>query len=209
MGTLEQPLGGTMTSYSQYGEDLRAWEICGRRGLRNGRMLEIGAWHPIDKSNSRLFIEAGWDAVLIEPSPAGIVALAKEYNDHPRVNVCAYPLTVHGGTVRMHLSDDALTGETIPEQWKEAGGFYGCVDMMSMSLEAFFHQYGGDFQVCSIDVEGLSVDLFCEMMRIGPRPRVVIVEHDNRHVELMGMAQAAGYQQTWLNGTNTVLEWRG
>lgn len=201
--------GDGVTGYSQHGEDSRVWAIAEHWGIVRGRVLEIGAWHPIDKSNSRLFIENGWNAVLVEPAPKPLSDLVSRYNGDDEVLVLGFPITVHGGTIRMHLTDDALSGETIPEQWRESGGFYGSADMNSMSVAAFLSQYGGDFDVVSIDVEGTSVDLFCELLNCGPRPRVVIVEHDRRLVEVNGIAERAHYRQAHVNGTNVIFEWTG
>ncbi len=176
-----------------------------------GRILEIGAWNPITLSNSRLFIEAGWEAVLVEPSPCSLAALAREYRDNPRVTLLAAPVTVHGGIINLELTDDALSGETIPEQWSKDGGFYGRAKFLSISMEELLTHFGGDFDVLSIDCEGTSVDLFAEMIRCGPRPRVVIVEHDARHVELAQIAASGNYRmvQGFPNGTNAVYEWTG
>lgn len=198
-----------MNSYSQYQEDLKALEILDRWKVGQGRLLEIGAYDPKTLSNSRLLIEDGWEAVLIEPSPAHIATLAREYRDNPRVTLLAAPVTVHGGIITLELTDDALSGETIPEQWREQGGFYGRAKYLSISMEDLLCHFGGDFHVVSIDTEQTSTDLFCEMLKHGPRPRVVILEHDARHVEIAQMAEAANYRQAHLNGTNVVLEWQG
>jgi FkbM family methyltransferase len=198
-----------MTSYSQYQEDAKVVHILDQRGITKGRVLEIGAWHPITLSNSRAFIEAGWEAVLIEPSPKSVADIAREYRDNPRVTLLAAPVTVHGGIITLELTDDALSGETISEQWRKDGGYYGRAKYLSISVQELFTHFGGDFDVVSIDTELSSADLFFEMLRIGPRPRVVILEHDNRIVEIMGQAEPSGYRQVHLNGTNIILEWQG
>ena len=198
-----------MNSYSQYQEDAKVFEILDLWQIGQGRILEIGAYDPKTLSNSRAFIEDGWEAVLIEPSPAHIASLAREYRDNPHVTLLAAPVTVHGGIITLHLTDDALSGETIPEQWKEQGGFYGHAKYLSISMQELLVHFGGNFDVVSLDVEGFSVDLFNEMIKCGPRPRVVIVEHDARHVELAHIAEAAHYRQVHLNGTNAILEWTG
>jgi hypothetical protein len=198
-----------MNSYSQYGEDRKALEILEKWAHGSKRVLEIGAWHHEDKSNSKLFIDAGWGAVLVEPSPAGLHDLTAAYCDREDVVVVGSPVTVHGGFVRLVLSDDALSGEAIQEQWRATGGYYGGAWFNSLSVAELFAQFGGDFAVCSIDTEGTSVDVFAEMLNCGPRPRVVILEHDNRLVELAGIAEAAHYRQAHCNGTNVILEWTG
>lgn len=197
--------------YSQYGEDDVAVGLLTRWIDQPGRVLEIGAWHPTDKSNSRLFIERGWEAVLVEPSPKSLADLAREYSVNPKVTIAGFPITCHGGTITMHLTDDALTGESIPAQWKESGGFYGTAVMNSMSMLEFVRQYGGDFQVVSIDAEGTSVDLFNELVNAGPRPRIVILEHDDRHAEIAAISRRANYRTVvgYPEGTNTILEWQG
>jgi FkbM family methyltransferase len=197
-----------VNSYSQYQEDARVMEILDRWKIGQGRLLEIGAYDPKALSNSRAFVEDGWEAVLIEPSPKHVASLAREYHDNPRVTLLAAPVTVHGGIITLELTDDALSGETIPEQWREKGGYYGRAKFLSISVQELFNHFGGNFDVMSIDTEGFSVDLFTEILRCGVRPRVVIVEHDSRHVELAQIAEAAYYRQVHLNGTNAILEWR-
>lgn len=194
-------------SYSQYAEDLKVQELLKKRGIETGHLLEIGAWNPVTLSNSRLLIEAGWSAFLVEPSPKPLADLVKFYADNPNVTVFGFPITVGGGSIAMALTDDALSGEAIQEAWREKGGYYGFATMMSMSMRDFLQQYGGDFEFVSIDVEGASVDLFSELVVAGARPKVVIVEHDNRIVELSGIAEAANYRQAHINGTNVILEW--
>lgn len=53
--------------YSQFYEEtfiLKAVEKC-----EGSRFLDVGAFHPTDKSNTRALYEAGWSGVMIEPSP--------------------------------------------------------------------------------------------------------------------------------------------
>lgn len=196
-------------SHSQYSEDLRALVILKRWNITSGRILEIGAWHPISLSNSRMFIEAGWRAVLVEPSPTKLEDLAREYFDNERVQVVCAAIQPVDGWVMLNLSQDALSGESIPKQWKEKGGFYGRAWYPGVSFPSLIARTGGDFQVVSIDTEGTSVELFASMLQTGMRPRVVIVEHDGRAVEVNQIAEAAHYRQECINGTNVIFEWTG
>jgi FkbM family methyltransferase len=200
-----------LNSYSQYQEDAKVFEILDRWQIGQGRMLEIGAYDPKQLSNSRAFIEDGWEAVLIEPSPAHIASLAREYRDNPHVTLLAAPVTVHGGIITLELTDDALSCETISEDWREKGGWYGRAKYLSISMIDLFTHFGGNFDVISIDTEGTSVNLFAEMIRIGPRPRVVIVEYDKMARELSQHAAAGNYRLAMdgENGTNRIYEWQG
>ena len=196
-------------SYSQHGEDKKAVAVLDRWKYQSGRVLEIGAWHPTALSNSRLLIECGWEAVLVEPSPAKLHALAKEYQNSPRVIVVGAAVSVHGGWIKLNISEDALSTEVITDQWRESGGFYGSVWFNAITIRDLISWLGGDFAVVSIDTEGTSVDLFADMCATGMRPRVVIVEHDGRLPEVQAIAEAANYKVEWFNGTNIIFEWQG
>lgn len=198
--------------YSQYNEEQYVCQIC-RWIAGNPRFLDIGAWNATTFSNTRALFELGWGGVLIEPSPGPLKELLKEYGRVDRVEVIGAALTVEGNPVRLLVTDDAVS-QSIEDvgrldTWKETGGFYGALTVPSISVSRFFEQWGGDFQMCSIDTEGTSVDIFAEMMRCGPRPKCVVLEHDSRHVEVMQIAEHARYRQVHLNGTNVVLEWGG
>lgn len=198
--------------YSQYGED----DIFLPLLPSQGRVLEIGAWDAITFSNSRALIERGWDAVLIEPSPGPLSRLIREYSGNDRVKIIGAPVScaeANGTLIEMRFTDDAVSGLANDTkhfgQWAESGGFYGRAWMPALTMSALFTQFGGGFEMASFDVEGASVDLFAEMCRIGPRPRIVVVEHDSRFVELAQFAERAKYRQIHLNGTNAILEWTG
>lgn len=204
-------------THSQYGEDLRALALLEKWGHKTGRVLEIGAWNPITLSNSRLMIEVGWEAVLVEPSPKPLMDLAREYSGlgdecsayADQVELICAAVTVHGGWIKLNLTEDALSGESIPAQWAEKGGFYGSAWFYSITMADLVARVGGNFQLVSIDTEGTSVEVFAAMLETGMRPRVVILEHDNRLVEMYPMAEAAAYRVSWMNGTNVMLEWTG
>ena len=57
--------GKITSSVSMFDDGLLPPEECGV-----GNLLEVGAYEPTEISNSRLLIECGWDATLIEFSPA-------------------------------------------------------------------------------------------------------------------------------------------
>jgi len=197
--------------HSQYNEDDIILPLLAH--ISDCNLLDIGAWDPVTFSNSRALIKLGWSAVLIEPSPGPVKNLVREYGQQEHIRVIAAAVTVGGGLVEMEMTDDAVSVQSIYLQrlqtWTAAGGFYGRLTVPSISVADLFAQFGGQFEFVSIDTEGTSVPIFIEMLRIGPRPRVVIVEHDNRIVELNQHAEEAHYRQVHINGTNAVFEWTG
>lgn len=203
-----------MKDYSQTGEQAAILEALGYDGEPTscrGRFLDIGAWNPVALSNTRALWELGWSGVFIEPSPGPLRNLVKEYGNYPdRAMVIGGAVTVEGNLISLEVTDDAVSaphGSLEHATWREKGGYYGTLHAPSICLAYLFARLGGDFDMVSIDTEGTSVDLFAEMIRIGPRPRCVVVEHNDRIVELNQFAQAAAYRQVLLNGNNAVFQW--
>ena len=180
--------------------------------MNDGRFLDIGGWHAESLSNTRELAEMGWSGVLVEPSPGPLKGLIAAYADRPDIIVVGGAVTVGAGFITMAITDDATSQEPGTERfedWKKYSAFYGTMSVRTISLQELFEHFGGDFEMVSIDVEGQSLDLLAEMIRIGPRPRCVVVEHDGRHVELAQVAERGHYGIVTMNGNNTILRWRG
>ncbi len=190
--------------------DEGAWiaRICeGINGpLVRGRFLDIGAWNPKELSNTSALYDAGWGGVCIEPSPGPVKDLVREYGTaaDSRVQVVSAAVGVEPGIVEMRMSDDALSGNENPA-WAEAGGFYGWLHVPVITIQQVLNQFG-TFQMVSIDTEGTSADLFRELLKTGMRPMCIVVEHDNRVVEIVTAAQEQGYTSRYISGENVVLE---
>lgn len=200
-----------MTEYSQDREQTAIFEaLRGEDAIRDSTqetVIEIGSWHPFTFSNSRALIECGWKAILVEPSPGPMASLLDEYGNNDRVKLIQAAIGMHENLVQMHITDDAVsTSESgVYEQWKNATKFRGSMYVPVITLERLVSQFGGAC-VWSLDAEGLSVDLFTRMMVLQILPPVVVVEHDNRMVELLQMATKHGYVCTFSNATNVVLK---
>ncbi len=230
--------------YSQSEEEkyiIAAAERSEAKGLTR-RLLDIGAWHATDKSNSRALLERGWSGILIDPAPGPFVNLmracsvckdtepeahgdrkelpcrvcgAVRYGFWDRVILILAAVGINRGLMTLQATDDALTTSDPAsfELWNSGrirggyhGGFYGQYLTPTLTLDDFFYQYGGDFQFVSIDTEGTSVDLLREMLRIGPHPECICVEHNDRHHDIDQLAAEYNYNRVYGNQTNVVLE---
>lgn len=182
-----------------------------------GNLLEIGAWEPVNFSNSRLLIERGWDATLVEFSPLAVDKLIREYPDNPKVRVIQAAITpIEAHVQRFSITEDALSapeaeGET-STRWKDMrpgyhGGFYGHLWVPTLSLDKLIQQFFGDKKIdfASIDTEGSSTEIAIVLMRSDWRPQVLCVEHDSRQVEIMSEAKRHGYKAVEINQQNMVL----
>ena len=195
-------------SYSQFGEDM----ILAALLPATGNLIDVGAWEPFNLSNSRLLIERGWDATLVEFSPHPARELVKEYGNSDRVRVIAAALTPGPRHIEPYqITDDALSSNNVENLaiWRAAGGYFGTLYVPTVSVKQLLAQFYGDKQVnfVNIDAEGSSVELAIEFMNQdhGHQPDVICVEHDNALVRLMETAQGRGYRQEWMNACNVIL----
>lgn len=189
-------------SYSQYGEDRIVAEIFSHIGQKSFRLLDIGAWDPIVLSNSRLLIEKGWAAVLIEPSPIPLKNLILAYGQpgsREDIVVVGAAVGLAHGMLKIELSDDAVSSSDpqMRELWKTDAKYYGSAYFPVITLADIFNQFGGPFDFVNIDTEGLSVQLAMEYLKTESFPRVMCVEHDDtthpgQLRELMAFASARG-----------------
>jgi hypothetical protein len=210
-------------SYSQYGEDLiiagifaREYGMSGHALDLVGNLVDVGAYEPADMSNSRLLIDRGWDATLIEFSPMAVKNLAREYAGNERVRVIQAALTPGPRHIeKFRVTDDGLSSND-PEhlaKWKEwtdeHGSYYGEIYVPTVSVAALIDQFYGDRPIhfVNIDTEGSSVDLAVEFMGLTGawKPQVLCVEYDARLAELSRRAQELGYRQEWISEANVIL----
>ncbi len=195
-------------SYSQNGEDLIILNALDRRGVTNGTVLDIGAWDPEDKSNSRLLIQQGWAAVLFEPSPKPVRRLIEFYGKRDDVKVVGAGVGFDAGLLKMQMTDDAVSSsdQEVQQTWKDQGGYYGYEYVPMVTIPQIFIWFGGPFHFVNIDAEGTSVDLAIAYLKTEAFPQVMCVEHNRRIEELAQVAQVRGYMPVHINGENIILE---
>jgi hypothetical protein len=205
-----------MNSFSQYGEDTLVASLFPDGFV--GTVLEIGAWDPTDKSNSRKFIDDGWMAYLVEFSPTPLRNLLGAHGTNPRVTILAGAVDAFRQPAdaltfrRFSITDDALSTDNaaVKEIWKEKGGYFGEMYVPLVPV-GFFANIAADF--VSIDTEGSSVDVLGGYLkaladRTPKQPKVICVEYDDRQSDVLAIAKAHGY--TWVEhppsaGTNMIL----
>jgi len=187
--------------YSQYEEE--RFVLAAFPDKKDGRFLEIGAWHPTDKSNVRALFDLGWSGVCIEPSPGPLLNLLNEYGDEPRIALVAAAVGVEPGMVHMHVTDDAVSSSDRQQYdtWKEITKFRGMLHVPVITWHDITNRWGG-FDMISLDAEGQSAELFLAMLTQGLQPKCVVVEHDNRLEQLCSAATPLHYNLTYANGTN-------
>jgi FkbM family methyltransferase len=194
-----------MTKYSQNNE--QAAILAAYAGREPGKFLDIGAFHAKQLSNTRALFELGWSGVMVEPSPGPFAGLVEEYGQCDRIHLINAAVGFEPGTIRMHLTDDAVSTADIGtfEKWKGQVAFKdGSHEVEAITLEQI-HALHGPFDFVNLDAEGMSVDLLLYRVLNGPPPRCICVEHDDRTTEILGAATSKGYTCTYASGENLVL----
>jgi len=213
--------------YSQYEEE--TYILTALEG-RTGRYLDIGAYNAKVFSNTRALYELGWYGVLVEPNPllfynllrtcsgcGELIDFDKEikcpqcqsdtsYANDSRIVLINAAVGRETCMLRMFATNDATStaDKSTHEKWRNVVRYYGEFYTGQITLEQLSNQFGG-FDFVNIDAEGMSTDLFFRMLDLEWSPRCVCLEHDGRLIELAGRYQNR-YRQTYLNGTNIVLE---
>ncbi len=169
------------------------------------RFLDIGAWLPKDKSNTRALYEKGWSGVMIEPSPGPMRALLDEYGNDERITPVCAGVGLTEGIFPIKVTDDAVSTSNVRhyETWKPKTTFLGVLLVPHITLQHIQRKLGA-FDFINIDTEKLSALLFLRMMDLGWRPRCICVEHDDQLHDLRSTAILAGYTETYSNAENAV-----
>ncbi len=199
-----------MNSYSQYGEDIEVAKIFGDS---KGLLLEIGAWSATTFSNSRLFIEQGWDAVLVEFSPMPVHSLVKEYGYNPNVKIIQAAITENEQpATEFDITEDALStaDPQLKQRWLDASvNYYGTLWVPTLSIDQLYKQFFsmGKPEYVSVDTEGTSAYLAAKLMK-RYHPHVLVAEFDDG-TNLLGLkviASQTGYRIAHENDTNIIFE---
>jgi len=192
-----------IVNYSQNDEQRHILEACA--GIPRGRFLDIGAWNAKDKSNTRAPYELGWGGVVIEPSPGPLKGLIEEYGKDDRVTVVSAAIGPVRGLAKLHVTDDctSTTDGANFHKWNRICNFYGSFFVPVVTLADILNQWGA-FDFVSIDAEGVSPNIFRQLMDTEMFPRCICVEHDG-DIDIPNIAQERGYRILDRNGENVVL----
>lgn len=196
---------GSSNFYSQCGEDelLASLEI--RLGARMARtIVELGAGHPEEISNSRYFLERGWCGLLVEGNPELADMLAAFYADDQNVTVVDCLVgkedldAVDFAISLRHWALSGVGGVSQPEAHDA-----GQVEMLTTSqrrassvIRSWLETSGGsDVGILSIDLEGMDTEVLREIISAGLSPQVLVVERltEADHVSQSELLQSSGY----------------
>ena len=147
---------------SKYGENFK------------GSILDLGANDGVTLSNSRFFVERGWHGVLVEAGNKPFEKLIA--NSDPSTICINCAIGNENGSLNFYESNNLLNAEDVglvsslvsheTTRWREAGIEYVEYKVDCFTWDSFvdkFHLKNRNFDIISIDIEGMDYDVLIQM----------------------------------------------
>jgi FkbM family methyltransferase len=171
---------------SKYGSDFK------------GTILDLGANDGITLSNSRYFIENGWNGILVEAGKLPYQKLMATILPNTIAINSAIGnengfLTFYESTNLLDANDVGLVSSLVADEtqrWRNAGIGFTEYQVECFTWESFrdkFHLKSQNFDIISIDIEGMDYDVLIQMNLNELGCKILCVEFNgvnkNKYVE--------------------------
>jgi FkbM family methyltransferase len=171
---------------SKYGSDFK------------GTILDLGANDGITLSNSRYFIENGWNGILVEAGKLPYEKLMATILPNTIAINSAIGnengfLTFYESTNLLDANDVGLVSSLVADEtqrWRNAGIGFTEYQVECFTWESFrdkFHLKSQNFDIISIDIEGMDYDVLIQMNLNELGCKILCVEFNgvnkNKYVE--------------------------
>ena len=164
-----------MTSYAQNAEDVRLWRVFA--GDEPGFYVDVGAGHPVDDSVTKLFYDAGWSGLNVEPGPDfPLLAESRPRDTTLDVAIASRATDAQIWMVSPYSELTSLVrppAELLPETTSVRPA-----SVRTARLDDLVAAHAAERQIdfLKIDVEGAERDVLESFDPRALRPRVVVVE---------------------------------
>ena len=195
-----------MTSFAQNAEDVRLWRVFASKAT--GFYVDVGAGHPVNHSVTKLFYDAGWSGLNVEPGPDYALLAAARPRD-TTVDVAISSRTRHAQMWVVSPYSE-LSSLVEPTNALPDGASARPVTVPAARLDDLVgeHARGRPIDFLKIDVEGAERDVLESFDPRVLRPNIVVVEAissgDNcpTHDEWEFLLVRAGYVFAAFDGIN-------
>jgi len=172
--------------HSQYGEDDIVFEFF--KG-RKGRLLDIGANDGVTISNSLLFIENGWNAVLVEASPITFEKLLENHGKNKKVkcvNRCISDFngktTFYHNITHFGTDDKDLLSTIVEKNFEDSSRSYpfSTFEIECCDFDTLHSEIGKEkFDYISIDAEGVDFQILkqIDLSKLGTE--LLVIEYND------------------------------
>ena len=167
---------------SKYGADFK------------GTILELGANDGVTLSNSRFFIENGWNGVLVEAGKQSYQKLINNSIAKTLAINCA--IGTQDGFLNFYESNNLLNSEDVglvsslvadeTKRWRNAGIGFTEYNVECCTWESFrdkFHLKSQNFDIISIDIEGMDYDVLIQMNLEQLECKVLCIEFNGNDMQ--------------------------
>lgn len=169
-------------AYGQFGEDLLVFNALmpGRRGF----YVDVGAYDPVEASNTYKLYRHGWRGITIEPNPqaAWRFRLLRPRDTHLAVGVSRAPATLryHRFDIGMLNTMDEARAEALAAEGYRTRG---TADIRCDRLETLLdeHAPGRHIDLLNVDCEGDDLGVLDSIDYVRWRPTVVLMEDLEGH----------------------------
>jgi FkbM family methyltransferase len=159
-----------------------------------GAILDLGANDGITLSNSRYFLENGWRGLLVEAGKLPYQKLMTTILPNTIAINCAIGnedglLTFYESTNLLDTNDVGLVSSLIPDEtqrWRNAGINYSEYNVDCYTWKAFkekFHLESQNFDIISIDIEGMDYDVLSQMNLTELDCKILCVEFNGKDMQ--------------------------
>jgi FkbM family methyltransferase len=183
-------------------------------------LFDVGAHDGSHLSNSASFIDAGWEGVLVEPSPVPFAALSTKYASNDRAHCVQAACSDHAGTERLFFGSDHDGGTnatlcTDDNEWFASTRSERAIEVPVTTLNDLCTYYSAPvvFGLLLVDAEGMDLEVLRGLTAAEHRPLVVCTERylhrldkEDMKAELLrswGLVHhgAVGWNDLWVDPT--------
>ena len=167
---------------SKYGNDFK------------GSFLDLGANDGITLSNSRFFIENGWNGILVEAGKLPYQKLMTTILPNTIAINCAIGnqnglLSFYESTNLLNADDIGLVSSLVADEtkrWRKAGVRYVEYKVECFTWDSFrdkFHLKSQNYDIISIDIEGMDYDVLIQMNLEELECKVLCIEFNGNEMQ--------------------------
>ena len=160
----------SFVSYAQNSEDVLLHRVFG--GQAKGFYVDVGAWHPVIDSVTKVFYDRGWSGINVEPGSV-FAELAKA---RPRDVNLQMALWDHAGEVAFIEKRDVESGMSHVDLHNSGDGTGRMVQCDTLEAIVQRHSDRRPIDFIKIDVEGAEAAIIRSTNWRSLRPRVLLIE---------------------------------
>ncbi len=159
-----------------------------------GSFLDLGANDGITLSNSRFFIENGWNGILVEAGKLPYQKLMTTILPNTIAINCAIGnqnglLSFYESTNLLNADDVGLVSSLVEDEtqrWRKAGVRYVEYKVECFTWDSFrdkFHLKSQNYDIISIDIEGMDYDVLIQMNLEELECKVLCIEFNGNEMQ--------------------------